>query len=166
LNAFNYITPEMTLDSITATLRQGNEQIRQLSSNMLERDDVAVPGYLAKMEGAYCDADVFMLPSLEEGSPLVTYEALGMGLPLIVSPMGDGCIAAAGRGVVMVDPYAEEALIDALCRLANDVNRHRCLSDEVADEAQRFTWDRAVRQRCNASSDWLHRRQPTASNIA
>src|SRR5207245_11203657 len=39
-----------------------------------------------KMMGLYDWADVFVLPSICEGSALVTYEALASGIPLIATP--------------------------------------------------------------------------------
>src|SRR5436190_23066977 len=42
-------------------------------------------GYQHKTADLYRQCDVFLFPSLAEGSALVTYEAMASGLPLVVS---------------------------------------------------------------------------------
>ncbi len=61
----------------------------------------------AQMSLAYAAADVFVLPSRDEGTPLTVLEALAAGLPIVVSDdlafsELDGC-----RGVVRVPAHAE-----------------------------------------------------------
>jgi len=59
-------------------------------SGFLEQKDVEHYEWLDDLSEIYSRADVFVLPSLEEGSPLVIYDAMGAGLPIIASPMGGG----------------------------------------------------------------------------
>ena len=56
----------------------------------------------AEMSSLLAAADVFVFPSLFEGSAVVTYEALACGLPSIVTP-GAGAVVRDGcEGVPMV----------------------------------------------------------------
>jgi glycosyltransferase involved in cell wall biosynthesis len=51
--------------------------------------DGRTAAYFADVGNAYSVADIFVFPSLEEGSPLVTHEAMTHGLPLLV--FSNGC---------------------------------------------------------------------------
>ncbi|NJN43939.1 MAG: glycosyltransferase family 4 protein [Anaerolineae bacterium] len=44
-------------------------------------------GHVSSIQGVFQQADVFVFPSLAEGSALVTYEAMASGLPVIVTLM-------------------------------------------------------------------------------
>ena len=73
------------------------------------------------MKPVFRQADLFVLPSIEEGSPLVTYLALGASLPMIVSPMGAGGVVQEGGGeALFIDPYNQQQFVDALRQLAYD----------------------------------------------
>ncbi len=74
-------------------------------------------------------ADVFLLPSLCEGSATATYEALACGLPVIVTP-NTGSIVRDGQDGFVVpirDPEAIAAKLDLLARdrgLLQGMSRH------------------------------------------
>lgn len=85
--------------------------------DVLARDDVLHLPYTSNVGAVYRSADWFVFPSLEEGSPLVTYEAAACGLPLVVSPMGAGPFARDGvEGLVIDsdDPAAWAEMIRSL----------------------------------------------------
>ena len=56
--------------------------IAESCSSILLRSDVIHRDYTSDISLAYREADFFAFPSLEEGSPLVTYEAMANGLPV------------------------------------------------------------------------------------
>ena len=64
-------------------------------------------------------ADVFLLPSLCEGSATVTYEALSAGLPVITTP-NTGSIVEHGVSGFIVPPRNADALVEAIECLLND----------------------------------------------
>ncbi|HST03232.1 MAG TPA: glycosyltransferase family 4 protein, partial [Chloroflexia bacterium] len=65
--------------------------------------------------------DVFVLPSLNEALPIVILEAMAVGLPVVATRVG-GVPEIVQDGVtgLLVPPGAEDALLDALSRLAHD----------------------------------------------
>src|SRR6267142_1319510 len=69
------------------------------------------------------------LPKLEEGSALVTYEAMGVGLPLLTSPVGAGSVVRHDKEGLVVDPHSEEHLIAALRRMAYDADLRRTFGE-------------------------------------
>lgn len=64
-------------------------------------------------------ADVFVLPSLVEGSATVTYEALTNGTPVVCTPNA-GSVVEAGRTGLIVPVRSGAALADAMAQLAQD----------------------------------------------
>lgn len=102
--------------------------------------DGALPGNA--LPAAYTDADIFCLPSREEGLPLTMLQAMAAGLPVIATPetgaadvMTDG---VHGRIVPSGDPAALARAIGAL----------------AADPAARRAQGAAARQRVEHGFSW------------
>lgn len=97
-------------------------------------------GYFPDLAPFYRAADVFVIPSLEEGDPQVTYLAAGHGLPIVASPMGGGRMAAATDAILVVDPDDGAALADALTRMIADPALRAEHAARVRAAAPRFDW--------------------------
>ena len=81
----------------------------------------------------YRDADLFCLPSLREGVPVVLMEAMASGVPVIASRiMGIPELVEDGVTGLLVPPGRADALADAIMRLAGD----RELCDRLARAAR------------------------------
>lgn len=79
------------------------------------------------LEKAYADADIFCLPSLEEGLPLSLLQAMAAGLPVVATPeTGAGDVITDGKEGLLVLSRRPEELKGALLRLIQD--RHMRLS--------------------------------------
>ena len=98
----------------------------------------------------YKAADVLILPSLEEGSPLVTYLALGASLPVIVSPMGGGGIIVNGEDGFIIDPYDENKWVECMRQLAESYELRQKLSANSKQKATNYVWDAVGKRRLNA----------------
>jgi len=83
-------------------------------------------------------ADIFVLPSREEGSPVAVAEAMAVGLPIIATRVG-GVPLAVRDGVegLIVAPGRPEALVAAIRRLAHDPD----LRARLAEGARRRSAD-------------------------
>jgi len=121
--------------------------IAETCSRILGRSDVIHRDYTSDIALAYREADFFAFPSLEEGSPLVTYEAMANGLPVLTSPMGAGGVARDGKDGIIVSPYDEEALVTGLQQLAGCAELRLRMSDSARERAQEFTWEKVARRR-------------------
>jgi glycosyltransferase involved in cell wall biosynthesis len=119
------------------------EEITTLCADHLNRPDVVRLGYVRGIEAVFRSADVFAFPTLEEGGPLVTYEAMACNLPVLVSPMGAGRIARHEQDGFVVDPYNRDGWIDALRRLAAEKDLRAALGQSARKRAEEFTWARA-----------------------
>ena len=126
-----------------------------------DRPDVVRLGHVRDLGPVYRSADVFAFPSLEEGGPLATYEAMGCGLPVLVSPMGAGRAVRDGLDGVVIDPHDAEAWAAALRRLAGDAELRRHLSAAAARAAE-FVWPRVGAVRREALSAALAARSRAA----
>jgi glycosyltransferase involved in cell wall biosynthesis len=112
----------------------------------LRRDDVLIVNYTSAVRRYYRSADVFVFPSIEEGGVLVTHEAAGCGLPLIVSPMGAARVANESTGFVL-DPHDEDAWIETMRRLAKDAELRRSFGSAAQLRAEKFTWSEVSKAR-------------------
>jgi len=106
------------------------------------KDSVALLGDVSREQLAdeYVNADLFCLPSVQEGFGIVFLEAMAAGLPVVA------CRAAAIPEVVLdgvtgalVPPRDPDALADALVGLARDSARARRLGDEGRRRVLAFT---------------------------
>jgi glycosyltransferase involved in cell wall biosynthesis len=89
----------------------------------------------------YQTADIFVLPSLAEGSAEVTYEALAASLPVITTRAAGSVVRAGIEGCIVPERDAE-ALAIAIEQLVTD----RALRDRMAlaarERARDYTWER------------------------
>jgi glycosyltransferase involved in cell wall biosynthesis len=86
-------------------------------------------------------ADVFVFPSLFEGSAVVTYEALACGLPSVVTPSA-GSVVREGVEGFLVEPGDIEALASRMARLGSDPVLRATLSAAARSRAEAFDWPR------------------------
>lgn len=103
--------------------------------------------FMSDLKPIYASSDFFVLPSLEEGSPLVTYLALGAGLPCLVSPMGAGGVIENGKEGLVIDPHDADSFVEALRTLVSQEGLRQRLSSASAAKAVEYTWDRVAIRR-------------------
>lgn len=91
-----------------------------------------IPEYL-------CASDVFVLPTKHEGCANVIVEALGCGLPIISSKkdynkeiLNDDC-------AVLIDPYSEEELKEAIIRVKNNAELRKSMEAASYSMGQTLT---------------------------
>ena len=121
--------------------------IAEISAAQLRRDDITHLPYSKNVAPIYKSADLFLFPSLEEGSPLVLYEAMASGLACIISPMAAGEIGRPGIDCLVADPLDRDAWVEAIRRLAGDEGARRKLGEQARLRAQEFTWEKVALRR-------------------
>jgi glycosyltransferase involved in cell wall biosynthesis len=119
---FRLVGPCGVPDPVNAELDQALERL-----NIVPRAEIPVH---------YAWADVFLLPSLCEGSATVVYEALTAGLPVITT-VNTGTVVRDGVEGYIVPIRSAEAIISALERLDAD----RALLAELSANAVRRAAD-------------------------
>ncbi len=98
-------------------------------------------GHLDDPVEAYRQADVFVFPSIEEGSALVTYEALACGLPVVTTPNAGSVVRDGVEGFVV--PIRDvEALAERIEQLRSDERLRQEMRKAARARAEGFTWER------------------------
>jgi len=120
---------------------------RQLVEPYLNRSDVEHVPFTIDHRSVYLNADVFLFPSLEEGSPLVTYLALGAGLASIVSPMGGDGIISHGNEGLLVGAHNADEWIDSIRKIFSDAEFRSRISHNAHNKAGEYLWDKVGRRR-------------------
>ena len=83
-----------------------------------------------RIRSCYLDADLFCLPSLGEGVPVVLMEAMATGLPVVASQiMGVPELVEHGVSGLLVPPGRPEALANAIEDLAGDPGLRRRMGE-------------------------------------
>ncbi len=123
------------------------DEIKKICEDMLNRDDVLVTGWLDNPAEILAQADMFVFPTHEEGGPLVTYEAMGLGLPVIVSPYGAGAIARHELDGYVIDAYDVDQWATAIRNMANNEELRRSYAENARQRAQEFTWQKVGERR-------------------
>lgn len=93
-----------------------------------------IPEYMAK-------ADLFVLPSLSEGFPLVIAEAMASGLPIVTTNVGGlPDIVKNGENGFLVEPKNPEALADKIMLLLNNKNTCKKISNTNKIIIRDYSW--------------------------
>lgn len=92
---------------------------------------IALAGHADRMEDVYPLFDLFLLPSLSEGTPLALLEAMSCRVACVASDVG-GVGAAVGDAGMTVRPDDEEGFASAIATLLEE----KQLRDELARKAR------------------------------
>lgn len=126
----------------------------------LSRPNVSLIRFTPDVGLEYAAADVFVLPSVEEGDPIVTYEAAAHGLPVIASASGAGRMGSETGAIRIVDPADRDAFAAALQDMASDADLRAGAGARALAAVRNYDWS-LVGPR---SYDALHRFFASASN--
>lgn len=88
----------------------------------------------------YQKSDLFVFPSLEEGSALVTYEALSCGLPVVTTPESGSVVEDGVEGYI-VPARSVSAIADRLEHLYHDAAERRQMSQKARLKAEKYSWE-------------------------
>ncbi len=89
----------------------------------------------------YSNSSVFVLPSIQEGSAMVTYEAMACGLPLIVSE-NTGSVVRDGIDGFIVPIRDTEALKEKILFFYENEEKRQAMGANAKEYVQQWTWDR------------------------
>jgi glycosyltransferase involved in cell wall biosynthesis len=100
----------------------------------------------AELGGRIGAADVFIMPSLGDYRSLASFEALSLGLPLLVS-VHDGAhrevLGGQGNGV-LIDPLTRGSMSEAIRGILKHPQQLQAMGEKSLSHAQSFTVDKAV----------------------
>lgn len=114
--------------------------IQERYGDLLTSDRIEMVGFVQDVHPWFASSDVFVMPSLEEGDPLVTYEAALHGLPILASLMGGGRMADTPASIQIIDPEDSEAFAQAMIDLAESCERRAQIGMSVRRLVKDFYW--------------------------
>jgi glycosyltransferase involved in cell wall biosynthesis len=94
-----------------------------------------------RIQAEFQQADVFVLPSLAEGSAEVTYEALAAGLP-VVTTRSAGSVVRHGVDGLIVPERDPTAIAEAILQITENRSLRDQMSASARQRAADFTWPR------------------------
>lgn len=89
----------------------------------------------------YREADIFILPTLLEGLPLVVLEAMASGLPAIVTATGADDIVRSGIDGLVIQTRSVDAIVEAVVQVRDDRELLMAMSRNAQERANHFSWD-------------------------
>ena len=111
----------------------------------LEHPNIEVRGFVPDLRPIYAATDVVVLPSIEEGSSLVTYDAQGAGCALLVSRAAGARITPGVEGLVH-EPGDIETLAAQMKQLATDAETLAEMQKAAYRNAPMLTWENSTRE--------------------
>jgi len=127
-------------------------EVLETARNAGVADALSMPGFVpaADLPALYAAADVFVMPSLEEGFGMTVVEALAAGTPVVGTRVGaiDEIVDDGVHGAV-VDPNDPAGLAAALERVLTTVANSDDVIVESQKRAQQYSWQSVGRQ-CEA----------------
>lgn len=100
----------------------------------------------AETAAVFAGADLFLLPSLFEGTPLTLVEAMASGLPIVTTATcGMKDVIRDGENGLLVPVRSPESVAAAVERLLSDETRRARLGGAARAEAlEKYTWERVA----------------------
>jgi glycosyltransferase involved in cell wall biosynthesis len=110
-------------------------------------DRIIFTGQIREQDKAplYSGATAFLFPSLYEGFGMPVLEAMACGAPVItsrVSALPEGV----GDAGVLVDPYSEPAISEALGEILTSPKKRQELGQRARDRSRMFSWRQVAEQ--------------------
>lgn len=115
-------------------------KLEGLSESLNLQGHITFWGYQSNVAIFLAKSDIFVLPSLSEGSSLSLAEAMYMGLPSIVTNRGGAAeILGTSESGILVDPMDAKKIASAMQELATlSTNERREMGNRARKEAERF----------------------------
>lgn len=125
------------------------ERLKKLSEKLDVEDSIKFLGRVesSKIPEYMVASDVFVLPSLSEGLPVVVLEAMASGLPIIATKVrGVPEIVEDGQNGFLVDPKNPEQIAEKILFLMSHNNVRENISVNNKKDSEKYSWDLIVNQ--------------------
>jgi glycosyltransferase involved in cell wall biosynthesis len=122
------------------------ERLEALSEELRVRDNLIFTGFRSDIKEILSAIDILVIPSLLEGFPMITLEAMAMAKPIIATNI-DGITEQITDGVngILVPPKDPSALARAVIRVLNDKELARTMGLSAREKVeQEFSVEKMV----------------------
>lgn len=109
---------------------------RELAQGLPQPSEVRIPGWLGNQEkrALLSSADVYCLPSRDEGVPIGILEAMAWGLACVATPVGGvPSVIINDFNGILVEVGNDQALADALADLIRHPDKRRVLGERARE---------------------------------
>ena len=141
-------TRERGVDAVLCMVGDGpdRERLEQLAHDLGIARSTYFVGYQEEIAGYYRLFDAFLLPSVNEGTPVSAIEALASGTPVVATRVGGvPDVVTDGTDGFLVDPGDTDAAAERLAELARDPElRARFGAAGSASARERYSVERLV----------------------
>lgn len=129
---------------------EGEKLLEFVKNNNLE-NEIIFTGYVDDnlLPIFYNACDVFVYPSFYEGFGLPPLEAMSCGAPVISSNL-TSIPEVTLDNAILIDPYSENSLKEALFKVLTDENLKNQLSENGYKRSLQFTWRQTALKTLNA----------------
>lgn len=118
-----------------------HDEVKPLLGPYRDRPDIRFFGHLPSgVPDLLRQADVFVLPSLIEGSAKTTYEAMATGLPVITTPHA-GSVVRDGIDGFLVPPRDPAAVAEKILFFHGDREAARGMGRSARGQVENFSWN-------------------------
>ncbi len=125
----------------------GNGDVEKVRQMVAKNDAATIYGWIDAVERDRLlrAADVFVLPSFDEGLPMSMLEALGHGLPPIVTPVGGiPEVIVDGRNGLMVTPGKVDEIAAAMIRLIDHPDDREAIATAARATGEQYDVSRYI----------------------
>ncbi len=126
------------------------DDFEQLLHDLGIQQDVVMLGYVDNraLQWLYQHCFAFIYPSFFEGFGLPVLEAMSLGAAVVASNT-TSIPEIVGDAGLLIDPYDDETVSEAMYLLASDQKKHADMKDRALQRAQAFSWDRSAQELLN-----------------
>ncbi len=120
---------------------------RPLVRELALGEQIIFTGQIREQDKAplYSGATVFVFPSLYEGFGMPVLEAMACGAPVIASRLS-ALPEVVGDAGVLIDPYSEPAITEAIGELLSDQRQRAALGSRARERSRNFSWRQVAEQ--------------------
>ena len=117
------------------------KDIKRVLSKYRDCKDIKRLGFVRDIPELMGQANVFAFPSLDEGSALVTYEAMAAGLPVVTTPNAGSLVRDSLDGYII--PIKDStALAERLHYFYRYPEQAKTMGESGRERIKSFTWER------------------------
>lgn len=133
---------ELNLSNSELTIAgEVSPDIKQFLKKYVNNPAIKFYGHVSNPVKIFQSASTFIFPSIEEGSALVTYEAMACGLPVIVTE-NSGSVARDGIDGFIIPIRNVEAIKEKILTLCENHEKRTEMGISARKHIEQFTWDR------------------------
>ncbi len=104
-------------------------------------DSIRFMGHVNNLPNEYKKADIFVFPSIQEGSALVTYEAMASGIPMITT-FNSGSLARDGKDGFVIPIRNSKIISEKIRYLYDNPKEIERMGKNARKRIEKYTWEK------------------------